>query len=198
MKHDNVEYRGDLRNDDEDDETLSSSSAVKQVMGGGDNLNRQLTSLKDQNKETKTPPQSIACQSRASVSLSKSWREVTAHCTSYDGGKIVMCHGRGTRNLYGIKPGAVKNSLVDNAVKKSGVNIDHHTDGKIDTQVEHQENHTERTYVPFFVAMCEGDLVLIDATRGVKARSIRRGVAISAGAEVALQNKYEDDYDEVN
>lgn len=76
--------------------------------------------------------------------LSKSWTEQSAHAPSYSGGKVTLCHTKGTRNLYGISEDASKEEIA---------------------------------LAPFILAPCGGDLTLIDAIHGVKARTIREGCA---------------------
>jgi U3 small nucleolar RNA-associated protein 13 len=82
--------------------------------------------------------------------LSKSWTEQSAHAPSYSGGKVTLCHTKGTRNLYGISD---------------------------DT------SNQEISLTPFILAPCGGDLTLIDAIHGVKARTIREGCARSSRGE---------------
>jgi|AntRauTorckE5430_2_1112549.scaffolds.fasta_scaffold01108_4 U3 small nucleolar RNA-associated protein 13 len=79
--------------------------------------------------------------------LSKSWTEQSAHAPSYSGGKVTLCHTKGTRNLYG------------------------HSDN---------EETDLNSAVPFLLAPCAGDLTLIDAVHGIKARTIREGCANSS------------------
>jgi len=75
--------------------------------------------------------------------LSKSWTEQSAHAPSYSGGKVTLCHTKGTRHLYGY----------DDLTKE------------------------DNTATPFILAPCAGDLTLIDALHGIKARTIREGCA---------------------
>ena len=82
--------------------------------------------------------------------LSKSWTEQSAHAPSYSGGKVTLCHTKGTRNLYG------------------------HSDN---------EENDSNTAVPFLLAPCAGDLTLIDAVHGIKARTIREGCASSSDVD---------------
>mmetsp|Transcript_8312 Transcript_8312/g.15661 ORF Transcript_8312/g.15661 Transcript_8312/m.15661 type:complete len:1054 (+) Transcript_8312:36-3197(+) len=82
--------------------------------------------------------------------LSKSWTEQSAHAPSYSGGKVTLCHTKGTRNLYGISEDI---------------------------------SNDEISLTPFILAPCGGDLTLIDAIHGVKARTIREGCARSSRDE---------------
>jgi U3 small nucleolar RNA-associated protein 13 len=128
------------------------------------------------------------------VAISKAWGEKTAHSTSYDGGKIVMCRGLGAKNLYGY---AIRGSGAGDG--EGMVNEELTDSNKTDTRQsayvgsDKQENRT-----PFLAAMCNGDVALIDANRGIKVRTLRVGLTVSAGVEVAYMNGTEEDYDQVD
>ena len=111
-----------------------------------------------------------------SVVISNAWGEKTAHTTSYDGGKIVMCSGFGAKNLYGYPIKKVEEGDNPNDDKES--------------------NSDECT--PFLAAMCNGDVALIDAAHGIKVRTLRAGFSTTAAAEVAYLNEMEEDYEHVD
>ena len=87
-------------------------------------------------------------QQNEKPTLSKSWTEQAVHAPSYSGGKVTLCHSKGTRNLYGYSD-------------------------------EDDESEKKDKLVPFFLAPCAGDLTLIDALHGIKARTIREGCSSS-------------------
>ncbi len=93
-------------------------------------------------------------QSAPKPAISKSWTEISSHSPSFTGGKVTLCHSRGTKHLYGYEE-----SDVDGAKSDVG----------------------EITKVPFLLAPCGGDLSIIDALRGIKARTIREGCAVAVG-----------------
>jgi WD40 repeat protein len=83
--------------------------------------------------------------------VSKSWSELSSHAPSYTGGKVTLCHTKGTKNLYGYE------ESNDNGIL--------------------EENVTEKQV--FLLAPCAGDLSIIDAVRGIKVRTIREGCSTS-------------------
>mmetsp|Transcript_4150 Transcript_4150/g.6040 ORF Transcript_4150/g.6040 Transcript_4150/m.6040 type:complete len:1049 (+) Transcript_4150:69-3215(+) len=78
--------------------------------------------------------------------LSKSWSEFSSHAPSYTGGKVTLCHTQGSKNLYGYEV----------------------------TNEGSEESVTARSV--FLLAPCAGDLSIIDAVRGIQARTIRRSI----------------------
>ena len=101
--------------------------------------------------------------------MSKSWSELSSHAPSYTGGKVTLCHTRGTKNLYGCN--------------------EENNDGSMSLE----EIATNKQV--FLLAPCSGDLSLIDAARGIKARTIREGCsdAINAG-----DNGQDDDHERLD
>lgn len=69
--------------------------ASPEDVAGGDDVNVQERQHDDEDE---------AAKSNAAPTLSKSWAVSSAHVPSYTGGKVVLCRGRGAKNLYGHKP----------------------------------------------------------------------------------------------
>mmetsp|Transcript_2840 Transcript_2840/g.3333 ORF Transcript_2840/g.3333 Transcript_2840/m.3333 type:complete len:1088 (-) Transcript_2840:185-3448(-) len=109
------------------------------------------------------------------ATISKSWSEFSSHAPSYGGGKVTLCHTRGTANLYGIEESAGDAESKD---ESGNSDLD-----KMDKSSTH--------LTPFILAPCAGDLTIIDAMRGIKVRTIREGCSTIVHGE-----KEEEDEDE--
>lgn len=108
----------------------------------------------------------------AAPSISKSWAVSSAHVPSYTGGKVVLCHGRGAKNLYGRKSSKVERGVGNDANQEmSDMSAN-------ENEVGEQGGQEERS--PFLLAPCGGDLSLVDAAKGVMARTIRTGCSTTA------------------
>ena len=81
------------------------------------------------------------------VVLSRCWAQHSAHTPFFTGGKVTYCHTRGTKNLYG------SNNNNNNVLL----------------------NPTSPEWTPFFLTPYLGDLCIVDANRGCKVRTIRKG-----------------------
>lgn len=114
-------------------------------------------------------------QENTKPTLSKSWTEQSAHAPSYSGGKVTLCNTKGTRNLYGYEDD-------EDGVKMEG-------EGSESESAPGSGAGQNYNQTPFLLAPCDGDLTLIDAIRGIKARTIRKGCAQVKGLGG-------DDYDE--
>jgi len=113
-----------------------------------------------------------AAKLNAAPKLSRSWAVSSAHVPSYTGGKVVLCRGRGAKNLYSRRPEPAKKS-------EDGIEIDVDAEEKEDGNDITTNDEEEDAQKPFLLAPCGGDLSLIDATRGVRARTLRTGCATS-------------------
>ena len=99
-------------------------------------------------------PMEAPIEESKAVSLSKSWSIKTAHVPTFSGGSIA--HSQTTKgynnNNYNTLNNNTNNTLNNNT------------------------NNTQKTQkVPFLILPVDGDLSIVDATRGVKIRSIRYG-----------------------
>lgn len=121
-----------------------------------------------------------AAKLNAAPTLSKSWAVSSAHVPSYTGGKVVLCRGRGAKNLYGRKAVAASADGDDDAVMK-----DANDEGDQKSPGTAEVDDAEK---PFLLAPCGGDLSLIDATRGVRARTLRTGCSTSHAATASIAN----------
>ena len=107
--------------------------------------------------------------------ISKSWTEHSAHVPSYSGGKVVLCQGRGARNLYGIL------NTGDNQQQEQ----------------EQEQQQQQMQQVPFLLSPCMGDLTIMDALRGTKARTLRQGVSkLVTSLSLTKQGNNNDDNDD--
>ena len=124
-----------------------------------------------------------AAKPNAAPTLSKSWAVSSAHVPSYTGGKVMLCRGPGTKNLYGRKPTAATASADDDddAVMNDG-------DDEAEGNTSADAGGDGDTGKPFLLAPCGGDLSLIDATRGVRARTLRTGCSTSHASAASIAN----------
>jgi len=98
----------------------------------------------------------------SSISLSKAWSDIACHTTIYNGGKIVYCEGI-VPNLSGIHPSDPPSEMAGSGELSGG---------------------------PFFLAMCHGDVAIIDAIRGTKVRTLRRGL-VGVGSASIMDNQFQ-------
>eukprot|EP00559_Dactyliosolen_fragilissimus_P008400 CAMPEP_0184863874 /NCGR_PEP_ID=MMETSP0580-20130426/12913_1 /TAXON_ID=1118495 /ORGANISM="Dactyliosolen fragilissimus" /LENGTH=1134 /DNA_ID=CAMNT_0027362451 /DNA_START=100 /DNA_END=3504 /DNA_ORIENTATION=- len=109
--------------------------------------------------------------------ISKSWSIQSAHVPSYSGGKVILCRGRGIPDL-------ISSGDESTSTQNSGE--------EMETVEENEERIVE---TPFLLAPRDGDLTIIDAKRGVLARSVR-GVYTNAQNQFDKGNADLDDNDE--
>jgi len=150
--------------------------ASPEDVAGGDDVNVQERQHDDEDE---------AAKSNAAPTLSKSWAVSSAHVPSYTGGKVVLCRGRGAKNLYGRKPVVVATASASAAGHNEAVmkDVDDEEANKSTGSAEGDD-----TGEPFLLAPCGGDLSLIDATRGVRARTLRTGCSTSHAAAASIAN----------